>query len=172
MWLKYIGVTILPCLFVVNAYTQSVASLYSDKGHWIGARVGFFASTSEVSKSWAGIVMYEYRFAKNWSLPFELLRFNKSGESSFVLNGGLRLRIPTSYPARNIYGQLGISGGYFVFYGAIGFEYGLNDNVALFAQWKTYTPNFDTVKPHYWLFSVGINYNITPQKSRESYLIE
>lgn len=145
---------------------------YSDRGHWIGGRIGLFASPNDISQSWTGIVVYEYRFAQNWSVPLEVLRFNKAGEKLFLLNCGMRLRIPLSYPARNVYGQAGISGGYFVFYGAIGFEYGFNDDVSLFTQWKTYTPNFDTVKPHYWLISIGVNYNITPQKNRESYLLE
>jgi hypothetical protein len=172
MLLKRIGITILLLVSAASVYAQHAASLYSDRGHWIGGRLGFFASSREISKSWSGTLMYDYRFSENWSLPLELMRFNKSEKDVFLLNGGLRMRIPISYPARNIYGQIGISGGFFVFYGAVGFEYGITDDLALYTQWKTYTANFETIQPHYWLFSIGINYNVTPRATRESYLLE
>jgi hypothetical protein len=172
MMFRRIGISILLLMGVASVYAQAGASIYSDRGHWIGGRIGLFASSRELSKSWSGTLMYDYRFSDYWSLPVELTRFSKSGKELFLLNGGLRMRIPISYPARNIYGQIGISGGFFVFYGAVGFEYGFNDDLALYVQWKTYAANLETIRPHYWLFSIGINWNITPRTTRESYLME
>ncbi len=145
---------------------------YSDRGHWIGARAGYVPAGP--SKGLAGILMYEYRSHKtlSWQLDMSAIQF-PSG-LSLILGAGMRLRIPLATVNKNVYALVGFSSGsmYPVLFAAAGAEYGIIERIGLVIQYRSYTSNFDYLRPTYGIYSVGITYDITSTSLRESYLME
>jgi hypothetical protein len=161
-------ILILSILFC--CISASAQQLYTDKGHWIGFDIGYVPSGDNI----AYLAKYEYRFARNWSIPLELADMRFSRGYSLILSGGLRLRIPMFKFNKNIYGQFGFSAGsmYPVLYGSLGAEYGITEDVSVNLQYRKYTSNFDYLKPNYSVYLLGINIDITPKILRQSYLLK
>ena len=156
-------------LVVVAAADMHSQQSYTDKGHWIGFRGGYFPSPDHIGVQ----AIYEYRFDKYWSAPFDITSVQLSDGLGTFIAGGFRLRIPFAQYSRNIYGQVGIGSGslYPVAYYAFGIEYALLERLSIMAQYRRYSPNFDSLHPHNNVYALGLNFDITPGNLRQSYLL-
>jgi hypothetical protein len=135
-------------------------------------RVGYVPTG--LSAGLAGVGVYEYRIDRTLSAQFDITGVQFPSGLSFILGAGVRLRFPFARYNKNIYGMVGFGSGsrYPVLYAATGIEFGITERTAVFFQYRTYTPNFDYLKPNYGIYSLGLNIDITPTSLRESYLME
>lgn len=154
---------------IVSCTVLHAQSAYTDKGHWLGGRVVYVPSPEH----FGALFMYEYRFDKYWSAPFDLTGLQLSHGFSVLLAGAMRLRLPLPNANKNIYAEFGLGSGsmYPVLHYAVGFEYGITEKVAVFAQYRKFSPNFDHLQPHYSTYSIGVNFDVTPSILRQSYLL-
>ncbi|MBI5471604.1 MAG: hypothetical protein HY961_04595 [Ignavibacteriae bacterium] len=153
---------------------------FTDKGHWLGFKVGFIASEEPLGDRWIISGMYEFRFSKIWSLPFEgtlyrIVRNTWDGRENFrsvrqplALSVALKLRIPLGRPSTNVSLQGGIGSGSFypVVHYAIGMEYGITERLTLVGQVRRHS--LDINEP---ILSVGLNFDVTSMSLKQKYLI-
>ena len=136
----------------------------------MGLRGGYIPSRDNIAISG----MYEFRFDRYWSAMVDLTNFKLTNNSALVVAASLRMRFPIAKYNKNIYGQFGFGSGsmYPVLFYALGFEYGIVEKVSLFAQYRQYTANFDELRSPCTVYSIGLNIDITPASTRESYLLD
>lgn len=164
-------VSILLAIFLtsINLYGQHE---YSDRGHWLGMRVGYVPTG--LSSGLAGVAMYEYRFDNLWSSQFDLSAIRSPNGGAFILGAAMRLRVPLGLMNKNIYGLVGFGSGsmYPVLYAGAGVEYGVTKRLSAVMQYRSYTSNFDYLAPTYGIYSVGVNFDITSLATNESNIME
>ncbi len=166
----------------VSAQTRNQhVQTFTDKGHWLGFKAGFVASEEPFCDRWHMSGMYEFRFSKIWSLPFEATLFKvvrktwngqenyRSVRQPLALSVALKLRIPLGRPSTNVSLQGGIGSGSFypVVHYAIGMEYGTTERLTLVGQVRRHSPNIDINEP---FLSIGLNFDVTSVSLKQKYL--
>ncbi|MEK9138689.1 MAG: hypothetical protein AAB393_16320, partial [Bacteroidota bacterium] len=118
--------------------------LYTDKGHWVGLRGGLIGGEENLADRWTFTAIYEWRFDKFWSLPFEASAFKRVSvtsdgiqhsrrvENILALSVALKLRFGLGPPNTDVFAQAGIGSGsiYPVVHYTGGIEYGVTERVA------------------------------------------
>lgn len=169
------------CFAQAQENSDSPPLAFTDKGHWIGLKAGFIASGEPFGDRWIMSGMYEFRFAKNWSLPIEASWFkrvrvindgiknNRYVNKELALSAALKLRVLLSKPSTNVFVQTGVGSGsmYWVYHYALGMEYGITDRVAVYLQVRQHSPNLDIDE---FFFQIGINLDVTSSRLKQKYL--
>lgn len=169
------------CLAQTPRNPNSPPLAFTDKGHWLGFKAGYIASGEPFSDRWIMSGMYEFRFGKNWSLPFEATFYkrvsviwdgienNRYISQILALSTAMKLRIPLGRPSTNVFVQAGVGSGsmYWVFHYALGLEYGITDRVTGYLQVRQHSPNLDIDE---FFFQIGINLDVTSSRLKQEYL--